>query len=161
MIKKIITMVMLLFIYNTSLSQDTMWISGADTTQKDTVVFMTGISKRVHEKINSIRETPLLWDSVPGDLDSYMLWDYRCEDIIVNSLDNQKLHVIFDVYTEYCDCEDEYVNDILQDTDVKKVIKGKKSGYMFTSFILYGNKRFFVLITEIKKKQKILLIEFE
>jgi len=160
MIKRIL-IIILLSISNILLSQETIWIDGADTTQKDTLIFLTGVSKRIHEKINSLRETPLLWDSVPGDFESYMLWDYRCEDIIINSLDNNKKHIIFDIYTEHHKCEDVYVNDILQDGDVKKIIKGKKSGYMFTSFSVYGEKTFFVLITEINKKQKTTLIEFE
>ena len=49
MIKRIL-IIILLSISNILLSQETIWIDGTDTTQKDTLIFLTGVSKESTKK---------------------------------------------------------------------------------------------------------------
>lgn len=133
----------------TSYSQDYMWLSGADTTKKDTIVFLTGTSDRLHQYINESREHKLEWDSVPGDFERTFMWNYRCDEILVDHLDNTKLHVIINQENSCAECERENLELIIKSAK-KQLKKGK--GYLFVSFINYGNEYYCYIITDINNK---------
>jgi hypothetical protein len=142
-----------------------MWDSKADLTQIDTLVFLNGTSSRLHDTINSHRQSKgletLKWDSIPGNYERGLMWDFRCEEILTGFLDTKKVHYVFGENNDYCECEGVYVDDIIGDRVVNKILNKEGGGYMFTSFAVYGDIYFFLIVTEINGQIRDRLIKFE
>jgi len=137
-----------------------MWFNTADTTRMDSLIFMTGTSNRIHNSINADREHPLRWDSIPGDYERGIMWDYHFEDLLVKHIDSSKVHIIFNIDNKYSEDENIYWDAIQRDPYIRKMLK-KDKGYMFTSFVQYGKTYFFFIITEINGHVRSKIIEFE
>jgi hypothetical protein len=157
--------ILMMLLSGKSFGQDKMWSSEADLSKNDTLIFLRGTSSRLHDTLNGYRVSKdleiLTWDSLDGDYDRGLMWDFRCEEILFSYLEERTVHHIYDDDNDYCECEGVYYTSILKDRHVKKILNTKGSGYMFTSFAVYEGDYFFFISSEINGKTRNRLIKFE